>query len=146
MEALNKKGIKALNNIILSCHHRDNHRPRIKVTVVKIAESQSVEKVTRNDFDEPVKYRTDLFLYRSKTKYYLNILGVSDHPEETTRYRVVTFESPKKYFELIDDPEISYMYLSEPAYQLLEQVITSEYLTDKEKKNWEKELVGEEEE
>jgi hypothetical protein len=73
-------------------------------------------------------------------------MGESNVPERfPPRYKVVEFETPQEFIEVLADKDDNRVYWSPLTETLLDRVQDSEYLTAWELENWLKATVEEEE-
>lgn len=82
------------------------------------------------------EYRTEFILYRSDTKYYLNILGKSKNEHDQTFSKVIEFYTPQQCMDIVNDPEDKRLYLSEPVVALVLEAAKSPMLPQKERETW----------
>lgn len=133
--------------VTLICSSGKYHgRPKMRRKVVVIA---TVESDTKQEFKEDlndyVGFKTVFTLYRSKDAYYLQVSGVSSCPQLfPQRNKVIEFETPEACMQIVEDKEDKRLYWSPLLERLIDEALTSEYLTEVEKHNWELSLIDEE--
>jgi hypothetical protein len=87
--------------------------------------------------NESVGFRTVFKMYVSANKeYFLQIVGESDHREFSNRYKVIKFKSPGELYDILSDTNDKRVYLSEPVMELIELLVESPYLDDRERELW----------
>ena len=110
-------------------------KPIITFTGVEIARSVSAWK-QKNLGYKIKEFRTEFILYRSKAKYYLNILGISSDEKDQTFSRVIEFVTPEELFAIIDDTDDNRIYLSDPVVALVLDISKTDFVDSAEKENW----------
>jgi len=121
---------------------RNQSRPRIRRKVVVMAQVDSGTKFEdRENINQTVGFYTEMTLYRSKSKYYLQVSGVStDSLHFPRRNKVIEFEEPNELFDMMGK-ENSQIYWSPLVEELIDITIASPYITDFEKNRWELSMV-----
>ena len=82
------------------------------------------------------EYRTEFVLYRSDSKYYINVLGTSRNADDQTFSRVVEFITPQQCMEILESKEDNRIYMSEPIVALLLDAARSDLLDKTERDTW----------
>ena len=82
------------------------------------------------------EYRTEFVLYRSDSKYYINVLGTSRNADDQTFSRVVEFITPQQCIEILESKEDNRIYMSEPIVALLLDAARSDLLDKTERDTW----------
>ena len=92
----------------------------------------------KKEVNEDVGFRTVFKMYvAANEEYFLQIVGESDHNEFSNRYKVIKFKTPKDLYEILSDTNDRRVYLSDPVMELIELLVESPYLDDKERDLWE---------
>lgn len=82
------------------------------------------------------EYRTEFVLYRSDSKYYINILGTSRSADDQTFSKVVEFHTPHQCMGILESKEDTRIYMSEPIVALLLDAARSQLLDKAERDTW----------
>lgn len=82
------------------------------------------------------EYRTEFVLYRSDSKYYINVLGTSRNVDDQVFSRVVEFTTPQQCMEILESKEDNRIYMSEPIVALLLDAARSELIDKSERATW----------
>lgn len=82
------------------------------------------------------EYRTEFILYRSDSKYYINVLGTSRNADDQTFSKVVEFFTPAQCMEILNSNEDTRLFMSEPIVVLLLDAAKSPLLDKTEKSIW----------
>lgn len=82
------------------------------------------------------EYRTEFILYRSDSKYYLNVLGTSKNIDDQTFSRVIEFTTPQQALGIIENEEDDRLYMSEPIVALLLNTAQSNLIDTAERNIW----------
>jgi hypothetical protein len=126
---------------------RNKSRPKIRRKVVLIAEVESdIKQEYREGMNTTIGFFTRFRLYRSTSKYYLQISGISTEANVfPIKNKIIEFVEPQELFNKICDENDKTIWWSPLTETLIDYVLESQYLTEFEKKRWYNSMIDDEE-
>ena len=127
---------------------RNKSRPKIRRKVVMLAQVDSdIKQEYKEGIDGTVGFYTQFTMYRSSEKYFLQISGVSTETNVFPRWnKIIEFEEPADLFDIICDKADKSLWWSPLTEKLVDEILSSVYLTDFETARWYNAMIDDGEE